>query len=73
MARKRLSTELQLDTCDQDRPNGIKDELALYQNQHAVSSNRVVLAQTLIRLWTIIDEPPGTGTPTIVDTSFRLH
>ncbi len=67
------SDELQMDPCNQDRPNWIKDKLARPQLQYAtVSTDRVVPAQTSPKLPTSI-VPPGKGTPTIVDTSSGLQ
>ncbi len=66
--------ELQMDPCDQDRPNWEKDELACRQIQNStVSTDRVVLAQTPPKLPTSTVVLPGTGTPTVVYNSSRLQ
>ncbi len=65
--------ELQLDTCNQDRPNWVKDELARRQLQNTVSTDRVVPAQTPPKLPTTTGILPVTGSPTIANTSSRLQ
>ncbi len=62
-----------MDPCDQDRLNRIKDELARRHLQDTtVSTDIVVPAHNTPKLPTSI-VLPGKGTPTIVDTSSRLH
>ncbi len=54
-------------------PNWVKDKLAHRQLQHTFSTDRLVLAQTLPKLPTTTVILPGTGTPTVVDSSSRLQ
>ncbi len=66
--------ELQMDTCDKDRPNWVKDKLGHRLIQYStVSTDRVVLAQTPPKLPTSTVVLPSTGTFTVVDTSSRLQ
>ncbi len=65
--------ELQLDPCDQDRPNWVKDKLMYHQLQNTVSTDRVVPAPTLPKLPITTVILRCTGTTNIENTSSRLQ